>query len=215
MRFVLLLAAVLCLASAARAGVIYDATVDFSTSSNPNGAWAFGHSDALTGAMTVYPDFATQAPDQIWRDNAHVSLGAPAVWTDTNLGTLNFHPGPSGMDNYSIIRWTAPADGVADLDAVFNSINTGSKTVHVYHNATPLYESFVAGTVGSFLTASHSESLDVLAGDVLFVAVGRDTDNFFSDATRVGFTIDFTVPEPASLGLMGLGGLLVLRRRGR
>jgi hypothetical protein len=207
MRFVAVLAAVLCLASAARADVVYDALADYSTVSNPNGPWSYGWSSGpLDGTMTVYPDYILDGGVyEVWRDNGHLSLGTPSVWRRSDLNTLNFHPGP---DAYSIIRWVAPAAGSVDWDASFLSVDGGTKDVLVYHNTTQLF----AAAIGGSSAAGSSGTLSVNAGDSVYVAVGR-RDDYFSDATQVDFSI--SVPEPASLGLVGLGGLLVLRRRGR
>jgi hypothetical protein len=214
--------ATLCVGSAALAvePVTYDALADFSTTSNPTGPWAYGHANVLTGVMAIHPNFFTTGGGvQVWNDPAFHNSGAPSMWRSSDATSLGFHPGQMETDSYSLIRFTVPTDGRADITASFLALDPANynKDVFVFHNGAELFRANVNGSTaadpipGNAASAALTEA--VSAGDYLYVGVGRGPDNNYYDATGVSFNIVLSVPEPASLSLLGLGGLALLRRR--
>lgn len=206
------IAALLPFAAASDAATTYNALSDFSTTENPNGVWTFGRSTANNGGtFTAYPDFVVDGVYSVWRDNSHLSEGAPSVWLRTDQGALNFHPGPGGaFDEFSIIRFTAPAAGNYTYTANFLSVDSGTKNVWVFHNADQLHADTISGAGAS----SDFGSLTLAPGDTVDIVVGP-AGGYQNDATGISFVVE-AVPEPSAVALFGLTGLgLAVRRRRR
>ena len=211
----------LCLA----APLTYDVAADFSATNNPNGVWSYGWSSTLTSALNVYPDksntFLDNSGIDVWADLGHISWGCPYAGHNGTgnavsiygyiyqPGQFAFHPGESG--EYSHARWTAPYTGTFDIAVMFTGIDflrEITTDVHVLHNDTSLFDGLVNG-FGN--TSSFSTTVSVSMGDIIDFAVGYGSNQYFAgDTTALSATI---TPEPATLFLLGLGGLALLRKR--
>lgn len=221
----------------------FDAATDFSLGSNPNGVWSYGYSSTLGGPFT--PDIITKTTTagnnnfSSWQGN-DMSCGfcGPEIFplvvkntasteqvtgtVDLLAGELALHPAANG--EFAIVRFTAPTAGLFTIASTFEGRDvggpqspTGTTTdVHVLLNNAPLFTGEVTG-FGATSDQSFSPPLPLplSAGDTLDFVVGVGVDrNFFDDLTGLSATIS-TVPEPASLLLLGSGviGLAWWRRR--
>ncbi len=192
-------------AAQTHAATVYSAANDFSLLSNPNGVWSYGYENSLGLTLVLY-DVATM--------DARATLGLDS-WTSSSLGVdphiihnrtssplniagsvtvpangLQFHPGPA--DEFSVIRWTAPAGGAYTLDVAFRGndfVGPTSTDVHVLHNTTSLFTGNVSayGPGPSFTTV-----VTVFCGDTIdfLVGVGPNGTHFF-DSTGIEATITF------------------------
>lgn len=168
---------------------------DFSTSTNPVGAWTYGYSIGAPGgdasALIVYPNVTTSSDVTCWYDENDVSLGAPAACingsaTTTSTGVLPgeaaLHPGEHG--EYSIARWTAPVAGSYVVHTQFKTGDTGETDGMLVHNDTVLWS--VATTSDNPV---DDRTVTLAAGDTIAVAVGYGDGSFLYDTTPVIFTI--------------------------
>ncbi len=144
----------------------YNAAADFSAASNPNGVWSYGWTPSLGGSFMKDSDHVDTHGSGIdeWRGDL-AGDGNPLVTrnaTAANLiidgvlhpvGQLIQHPGPGGQD--SVVRWTAPADGLVTVQAIFTGADSSAGTttdVHVLHDGMDIFDGNVTGygNVASF-----------------------------------------------------------------
>jgi hypothetical protein len=141
------------------------------------------------------------------------------AWPGDGYGSDTVYP--------AVFRWIAPEDGDYDIDVMFtgNGIQDPAKgtttDVHVVLNdGTALYDGYISGFKGVAGTPAYgptpvlnyATSQSLLAGDTIDFMVGDGGDGFSADLTGVDATITL-VPEPATLSLLGLGALALVRRK--
>ena len=203
---------------------------------NPGGgvnAWQYGwYASDPTSAYTKY---TTLWNGTLWggpaTDIIHGTQegGDPFGSIHCNFGEAIARPEwPSGMywNAYSVtlqtmnacspmVRWTAPEDGVYQVDIVLehNSSAAGVVTgVQVLLNGSVE----TAGTISGFQSGpenflTYNPTLTLSAGD--YIEAGIDGP-VRSDWSRVALAFDVTqVPEPVTVALLSLGGLALIRRR--
>lgn len=216
MRRLFVLCTVLVLAGIGQVkGEIYNARQDFSGENNPNGVWSYGYSYILGGGMTVYPDYTLNLyGEYAWHDDSlypdddipHVTqVDKTAFGWPIGPDQLIFHPGWEG--EYSIIRWTAPEDGICTVDAGFEGAHLGEKNVFVYHNADKLYEAYILDYA---IAPSYNSEFSVMAGDTIDFAVGKIM-TAAGTTTACSAMIEFNpIPEPSTIVLLVMGAVVLL-----
>ncbi|GLC26714.1 PEP-CTERM sorting domain-containing protein [Roseisolibacter agri] len=226
------------LLAAPAAAQTWDARADFSPTTNPNGAWTYGYATAVgtpgaPAAVTVHTSTSTTADVHSWFTSGLCGDNTPAV--AKNLGATAFTYGGSGnigagelvlhpgcSNQYSVVRFTAPAAGFTpgayDLMASFRGADIGYRTIGLYLNGSALFEDFLNGGA----TASWTGARVLAAGDVVDLVVGAAGDYRF-DQTGANLTISAVsapvsaVPEPGTWALLATGlvavGSIARRRR--
>jgi hypothetical protein len=188
----------------------YDAAAQFSGTDNPNGVWSYGCMESLGAAFQLYtqqigsisgvydwttapcvpPDDPHMVPALIYNStNASVTPVPPSSVTFP-AHAVAFHPGPQGQN--SVLRFTAPASGNYQVQAVFwgdDFVGPTTTDVHVLHNGLGLYTSDVYG-FGPSSDQSFTTTVSLAAGDTIDFTVGDGTDgNFYNDSTGVSAVI--------------------------
>lgn len=127
----------------------FDATDAFTTlNGNPNGAWSYGWMPVGFGAFTPYVNHTTSGNPQWYgwggdhSPSIWLNLGGPAYGVPT--GWLSLHPGPGTEP--SIMRWTAPASGVARVAGQFLPGDSGAMQVAVRRNGQVWWNAADAGS---------------------------------------------------------------------
>ncbi len=114
----------------------------------------------------------------------HVVRGLGITWAP---GQLSFHPGRDG--EYSVVRWTAPAAGRAEVGATFIGIAQKATTdVHLLHSGKALGDAFI-NVKGAGNEAQFVKSLEVQKGDTLDAVVGWGNGNYGADTTGLDVTV--------------------------
>jgi hypothetical protein len=204
--------------------VIYDAAADFSLTANPAGVWSCGYSTTLGGAFTLNGEvYADSSGLYLWRKTGSGQNGPAFVYNPTanpiiitgpsdlavwNPYQLSSSPGSVGME-YSVLRFTAPGTGQYRVAGAFSSVDRyfGATTdVHVLKNNSSLHD----GTVMGITSVSSFDQVILLnAGDWLDFVVGVGSYGGGWDSTGLDARVT-PIPEPASMGLFGLGLLIAV-----
>jgi hypothetical protein len=111
-------------------------------------------------------------------------------------------PGPSPLTNF-----------VGDPNSYQNAPYTGFGQTSGGHNGPdlqPVLTDWVTNGVGDFFSFSGTSTADLPQGDLLWSNVTNGSTN---PGVRGDFEVANRVPEPASLSLLALAGLGLLRRR--
>ncbi|MEO8200063.1 MAG: hypothetical protein ABI679_06020 [Gemmatimonadota bacterium] len=173
---------------------IFDATADFSSTANPNGPWSAGWTPTLGGAFTVYPSAQVIATFDAWTDPAILTNGSPTFsknnTTSTNIslapGAIALHPS-CNANEFSVLRWTAPAAGTFLVNAQFDSGDRGNTDASVLKNgngATPLFT--ISSTANN---PTFTQSLVLSAGETLDFAIGTGGDGCLFDTTPISVVV--------------------------
>jgi hypothetical protein len=235
-------------ANRASADLVFSAADDFSTATNPAGPWSYGTTGpTLTGSFTLFPNLEFGTGSSAGVDGWHGTETAfgghfPYVVKNTTTlivsppnvvylpGKIVLHPAPDpsfgGDRAYSVVRFTAPAAGLFNLQTVFEGrapTNEGfpegtTTDVHVLLDGVALFNGAVNG-FGPSSDQSYATSLNLHVGDIVDFAVGTGVDgSFLNDSTQLDAVFTSAVPEPSTaasmLSVVAIcAGLTPLRRK--
>jgi hypothetical protein len=138
---------------------------------------------AVAGIL-AWPKGATTEP---WVGK-NVSKGVvQALGITWPSGYLAFHPGPK--NEYSVVRWTAPASGEIEISARFQGLASPATTdVHVFHKGHAIFDALL-NINGSANEAGLTKRFAVAAGDTIDCAVGFGNGSHGGDTTGLVFSV--------------------------
>src|SRR2546422_5111265 len=137
------------------------------------------------GGMQVWRSSAGPDPNVTHNPTTSRRSGHDITWAP---GQFALHPGPKG--EYSVARWTAPADGEQRVSANFAGIAQKATTdVHVLHNGKPLFDDFI-NLNGHGNGSAFSKTLTVRGGDTIDFVVGFGNGHYGGDTTALAATIN-------------------------
>jgi len=217
--------------SHAHANLVFDLADDFSLASNPNGTWAYRAGTTVLTGQTSPPSeirwavSSTNPPPPFWNRTTISPVGANDWQVGDVLGHSTNTPNEAALGLANVI-WTAPEDGIIGItgrawDAAHNAERNTDWSLTVDGVLVAELTTGVFGITRNDAAAQFSNNL--LIGQTLedIIIEAGDTIVFTLDAKGtteaghfVGTELTITyIPEPASLALLGLGGLLIGSRR--
>jgi len=106
-------------------------------------------------------------PNVTRNSNKRPLTGLGITWQP---GQMALHPGPKG--EYSVLRWTGPADGEYSVAAIFTGIAKEATTdVHVLHNGRSLHDGLI-NVADRGNESAYSRALTIAKDDTLDFVVG-------------------------------------------
>lgn len=237
---VLLFTVTLCCSAGVGAADTYDYTADFAASftdpSNPYGVWEIGYyTIGETTTWSLYTDSAPTATLNVWRYPGEYNSHGNAVY---NWDTADFFAAgaddmcwragqpcwmspETGNDMYRPgSRFTAPETGTYDIAITFqNNVQNGdSSGVYVNIGDAEDFNAVISGfNLGTTDLVSYTKSVYLAQGQTVtfgnYIENSIDSNGIGNGYHQVGVNATFTIPEPMTIGLLGLGGLALLRRR--
>jgi hypothetical protein len=225
------LTAAISLFTAWTASAQYNPVTQFSPVSNPNGVWSYGfESVPISSPFTLYPASvpvaSTPGPNIVaWEAPAFGPTGvyynqtaAPQTVTLGsevslfNPGMLAMNTGPN--DQFSLVQFTAPINGVYQIDGTFQGIDTAGTSSSVYLLVNNLV--VTSGTVTGFGPGSDvtltTGPIVLAAGQTMAYAVGGSPFDSMTALLNAQVAA-VSVPEPSAYALLALG-LVTLAFRG-
>jgi RHS repeat-associated protein len=177
-----------------------DAALDFSTASNPSGAWSYGWTSSAGGTF-VPAVVAPYAGRLAWRRGPTAPTDFPVVSGNPTTftlvaGTLSHPPGflhlhPANTGERAVVRWTAPAAGSYVIEGRFQGLSPSNPTTDV---------------------AIHAGATSLMTGVVTTYA--QQVPFAITRIMPAGGTIDFSVGYGANLtSTNDSTGLLVAVKR--
>lgn len=207
---------------------VWDAVEQFPTNenhSNPFGVWTYGSGGNLEEGYTVTP-FTVWLGGTVPIGYYHTSAAYGFVLcnpTDTDQApwkakSLGLCPGDGVDFAFTVVRWTAPIDGIFKLDAWWQEMGAaywGSADLRVLVNGSEKFNYYKPSSNGVDIAppVEYTGEFAMQAGDTVDFAYGCGL-SYNSDWLTARYVVS-EIPEPASiLALMaGLGGLAGFVRR--
>jgi hypothetical protein len=191
---------------------VFDATSDFSTKANPNGAWSYGFDPAAESGFQFKlfdrVEYGSHVGDsEFWLESAYGPVTIAGPWAPTIYkdlasppfaggakGQIGLHPGPVPFGDSAILRFTAPASGVYSIQAQFFVGDRSETEAWVVRK-----DNFSAPVASLGLTSANpafKSTTELTAGESIDFVVGNYGE-YGNDSTPVTIRVEH-IEAPAS-----------------
>ncbi|QYK54172.1 MAG: PEP-CTERM sorting domain-containing protein [Fimbriimonadaceae bacterium] len=192
-----------------------DVSADFSiTNGNPNGSWSYGYRNALADPTNLYTTTIADAGGfLVWHTPGLSGDGTPSVFKNTGSsstnniapGSFGMHSGPGGQ--YSVAQYAVQNGGTLRISGEWGVGDIGLTDIFIQLNGVTLWS-----RLSSPVAEAFDFNIATNSGDLVQFVLGPAGAYQF-DSTPLTATIE-TVPEPATMSLVGIGLVTAgLRRR--
>ena len=170
-------------------GPEFDAAADFDPSTQGIGGWHYLYDASGAGTYASLTVGSTYWGFQAWRN-------ATCTEASVRAGTgelLVVPPSVGTCDGWTTLAWEAPSAGGIDFAVSVEEVDAcGSGVAFELRDAAGNLLYNVADTAWG-VTYEHADSMDVDAGDRLYLRVGQGPGGSWCDTTAVSFQVDHSV----------------------
>ncbi len=212
--------------------VYYDLVADWSNSQNPNGPWSYNHNNIPISAFQYFWwgasgwCYNTASDGAIYQGapNTPVS-GPPHDWQSSDIVIHALSEPYGGRTTFANIKWTSPDDGAITIsgrawEVLFEpdrdvawTLLLNDQVIAARSTTRGIYRTdAVAPFSANLLPGRTLTGLSVNPGDI--VEFSTATNTYYGHYVGVDLNIALTtIPEPATLLLLALGGAILQRRK--
>ena len=148
-----------------------------------SGRWDL-HGRGMLEGLEIWRGTDAVDPNVTRNSNKWPLSGLGITWQP---GQMGMHPGAKGQ--YSMVRWTCPADAEYSLNATFTGIAGSATTdVHVLHNGRSLHDGLI-NVASHGNESAYSKTLAIAEDDTLDFVVGFGNGFYGADTTALAATI--------------------------
>ena len=192
---------------------VYDLVADFSSSlaTGVNRVWSYGYYDPAKAPgstqFRVFDRNRTSSDAHTWSTKlsilpslemttSNTATTLPSSTSTSNAGQIVLRPflGPdTGTFLYSVVRWTAPMDGVFNIEARFSGADTkpAASDVYVLVNGAASFQEQITGSGPASTKQYSGNNLTIAQGQHIDFVVGPGSNNDAGDdATAISVKIE-------------------------
>ena len=204
-----------CVSFCANGAFAYDVQDDWVLAPGSSANWSFGTSLDIGVDFTPFADHTTYSHGDMWQNppafEPWVAKADPSWGWVTEPDKVYMHPGPAVNDGgpglATVSRLTVDVADNYDIVGMFNGRDAGIKDVYILVNDVPVFSQLSLTGTDDAPFGLTGVSLGI--GDTVDFVVDA-VGTYASTCTGIEATI---IPEPATMSLLGLGALALLRRR--
>lgn len=207
----------------------YDALTGWNPATNTtSNVWQYGTEPALSGPFTLFSQHnsVTTSPTyDYW--SADGTFNAPVIALNTSSSAITFSdfggitwpsdelllaPGGSstGSAQDTVLRWVVPSTGFITIAGRATDFQNDVATIYIQRDGELMFAESFGAIYGVSSVPLGLGGVPVTGGQNIdfLVAPGSDVMGLSAD-----ITFSTSIPEPASLGLLGIVTWMILRRR--
>jgi PEP-CTERM motif-containing protein len=179
------------------------AAVGRTNTTSVNGWNGRATSDGVNTWLTNENGFGS-ADAGLWNDGVEIlRLGDTRPTADPSVNTARWNSAFPNGDNFGVNQ--TPANSWVQADIAVTDQHDGNSRVEVYYNGVNFFSEIVTNAdVAGAISFGYQDP---------FSSISDQPDFQYGLFDNITVSDTVTVPEPASMALIGLGGLAMLRRR--
>jgi hypothetical protein len=162
----------------------WDVTTQFSSTTNPLGAWSYGYEASGGGTLNLFTVETAGSYGPDWTSIVTNGDGVPGIWKNNSgsteylvpPGDVTLNPGYDPTTALCVARWTSPGAGTVTINGSFGAGDSYPMDYYIYENGSNIYS--LIFTTFTNVDGPFSLTESVTAGTTIDFAVGPGQDGY-------------------------------------